>query len=175
MFPRGFLACLTTRSRGNPFLRAVARQKFLPPSSLALSRFFAARQTLAKTGALRQRQLAASSAGRASLPLPPGDKIRAAHSPRGGSHTLCAKFPWLCPGRTHMSSDRDFFVCPCGWMNVPNVWNVWNVLNGRNDSGSKPGKRSHRSKRSCQTKRSKRSKRSYRSKRSGAGVRGSGR
>ena len=29
------------------------------------------------------------------------------------SHTLCAKFPCMCPARTHMSSGQDFFVSQC--------------------------------------------------------------
>ena len=46
--------------------------------------------------------------------FPPGipllDKIqrRTAHSPQSGSHTLCAKFPWLCPIHPHMSAGWDF-------------------------------------------------------------------
>src|SRR5699024_7737263 len=42
---------------------------------------------------------------------PPGDKIerRTAHSPQGGSHTLSAQFPCMCPVHPHMSAGRDFF------------------------------------------------------------------
>ena len=29
------------------------------------------------------------------------------HSPQGGSHTLCGKFPCMCPACTHMSSKPD--------------------------------------------------------------------
>ena len=51
MFSRGFLACLTTRSRGNPFLPAYAGQKFFPPSILLGTKFSAEPRT--RRGAAR--------------------------------------------------------------------------------------------------------------------------
>ena len=111
MVPGIFLACrFAPRFRGNPFLRAAARQEFLPPNSLALSRF-------SRRVAACENRSAAPAAARCFVhwthfaAAAPGDKMqrRTAHSARRASHTLCAAFPWLCPARMHMSSGRDFF------------------------------------------------------------------
>src|SRR5699024_3931645 len=103
---------LKLRFRGNPFLRAVARQKFLPPGSLALSRF----SQRATVGACKNR----SAAPAAPSLLRPLDALGAA-APWGqnlplnralgltASHTLSGKFPCMCPVQPHMSAGRDFF------------------------------------------------------------------
>src|SRR5699024_1120009 len=54
---------------------------------------------------------AVSSAGRASASQSLGTKFgtEPRTRPISGSHTLSAKFPCMCPDRTHMSSGRDFF------------------------------------------------------------------
>ena len=101
----------STRSRGNPFLRAVARQKFLPPGSLALSRF-----SLRDLRPCENR----SAAPAAPSLFRPQDALGAA-APWGqnlalnralglvASHTLSAKFPCMCPVHPHMSAGQDFF------------------------------------------------------------------
>src|SRR5699024_3897087 len=76
--------------RGNPFLRAVARQKFLPPGSLALGRF----SRRATVGACENRSAAPATP---SLLRPldalgaaaPGDKIfrGTAHAAFGPAHS----------------------------------------------------------------------------------------
>ena len=71
---------------------------------------------LAKTDRCPCSASAVSSAGRASAAQSLLDKIcpRTAHSPQGGSHTLCGKFPWRCPIHPHMSAgwdDLDFICC----------------------------------------------------------------
>src|SRR5699024_12564335 len=59
-------------TRRSSDLQSRDRNSF-PLTLLRLAGFRGAR-TLAKTGALRQRRLAVSSTGRASPPLPPGDR-----------------------------------------------------------------------------------------------------
>ena len=104
-----FSACLATRFRGDPFLRAVARQKFFPLALLRLAGFCGAASACKNRSAapaparcfVRRTRFAAAA---------PGDKIsrRTMHSTQRASHTLCGKFSCRCPGRTRMSSGRDF-------------------------------------------------------------------
>ena len=110
MFPRGFLACLTTRSRGNPFLRAVARQKFLPPSSLALSRFLRRDKRLQKPErcASVSSLLRPQDALRCRCPL--GTKFSAEPCTRPkGPRTLSApNFPGCVPSSRTCRLDGTF-------------------------------------------------------------------
>ena len=57
-----------------------------------------------------QTQLPVSSTGRGRCVCPWGQNLPQNRAlGLAASHTLCGKFPCRCPGRTHMSSGRDFF------------------------------------------------------------------